>query len=303
MKRILSLLVLISAIVSAQNHRFVYDYQYVPNIKEKESTLKDLMALDISDNGSVYQSLSRMEFDSIRKAETLERLSKNNGGKTVSISFGPGGGKKGSITDIITKTYPNYEIFLTTFIENDKYKISDSKKMDWKIGSETQKIMNYTAQKATTSFGGRDWVAWFTTELPFPDGPYKFHGLPGLIVKLEDTSGSHVMTLIANKKIAEKPKEEDEQNINGTIISFGGKEIPVTEEKFKKLWKDYVKDPAKEIRKNGEGYSEGDNKYVFVYEDKNGNKKSIKDVIREKEESVKRRLEKDNNKIEPQLYN
>ena len=94
MKRILSLLVLISAIVSAQNHRFVYDYQYVPNIKEKESTLKDLMALDISDNGSVYQSLSRMEFDSIRKAETLERLSKNYGGKTVSISFGPGGGKR-----------------------------------------------------------------------------------------------------------------------------------------------------------------------------------------------------------------
>lgn len=268
MKKILSLLVLVSAIVTAQNHRFVYDYQYVPNIKEKEATLKDLMALDISDNGSVYQSLSRMEFDSIRKAETLERLSKNNGGKTVSISFGPGGGKKGSITDIVTKTYPNYEIFLTTFIENDKYKISDSKKMDWKIGSETQKIMNYTAQKATTSFGGRDWVAWFTTELPFPDGPYKFHGLPGLIVKLEDTSGSHVMTLIANKKIAEKPKEEDEQNINGTIISFGGKEIPVTEEKFKKLWKDYVKDPAKEIRKNGEGYSEGDNKYVFVYEDR-----------------------------------
>jgi GLPGLI family protein len=79
-------------------------------------------------------------------------------------------GNKGTVADIVTKTYPNYETFLSTFIDGTKYKVSDNKKIDWKIGTETQKIMNYTAQKATATFGGRDWTAWFTTDLPFPDG-------------------------------------------------------------------------------------------------------------------------------------
>src|SRR5690606_1469092 len=42
-------------------------------------------------------------------------------------------------------------------------------------------------QRADIRFGGRDWVAWFTTEIPIPDGPYKFCGLPGLIVSIADT--------------------------------------------------------------------------------------------------------------------
>lgn len=33
-------------------------------------------------------------------------------------------------------------------------------------------------QKATCDFAGRKWIAWFTTEIPIQDGPYKFYGLP-----------------------------------------------------------------------------------------------------------------------------
>ena len=42
-------------------------------------------------------------------------------------------------------------------------------------------------QRADVDFGGRHWVAWFTPEIPVPDGPYKFCGLPGLIVQIADT--------------------------------------------------------------------------------------------------------------------
>src|SRR5690606_38747581 len=39
-------------------------------------------------------------------------------------------------------------------------------------------------------FGGRCWVAWFVPDIPIADGPYKFCGLPGLILNMEDTTGS-----------------------------------------------------------------------------------------------------------------
>ena len=73
--------------------------------------------------------------------------------------------------------------------------------MNWKILPETKKIGEYETQKATASFGGRERIAWFSKDIPFQDGPYKFHGLPGLIVKAEDSTGSHIMTLVANKKL------------------------------------------------------------------------------------------------------
>ncbi|RXM57797.1 GLPGLI family protein [Chryseobacterium sp. CH1] len=40
-------------------------------------------------------------------------------------------------------------------------------------------IGKYKSQKAETNYGGRNWIAWFTTELPFADGPLYFNGLFG----------------------------------------------------------------------------------------------------------------------------
>jgi len=58
--------------------------------------------------------------------------------------------------------------------------------MNWKIKAEKKIIIGYKCQKATVSFRGRDYTAWFTDELPFKSGLGKFNGLPGLIILLED---------------------------------------------------------------------------------------------------------------------
>lgn len=47
-------------------------------------------------------------------------------------------------------------------------------------------ILDYKCIKATTRFRGRDYTAWVTKELPINDGPWKFYGLPGLILQIED---------------------------------------------------------------------------------------------------------------------
>lgn len=59
----------------------------------------------------------------------------------------------------------------------------------WTMGTETQTILGHRCQKATCHWRGRDFVAWFAPDIPVKAGPWKFGGLPGLILKLQDTAG------------------------------------------------------------------------------------------------------------------
>lgn len=68
--------------------------------------------------------------------------------------------------------------------------------LPWKILEEMDTVLSYSCQKATLNFRGRDYVAWFTTDVPLSDGPWKFSGLPGLVLKVEDTNGLFSFKLI-----------------------------------------------------------------------------------------------------------
>ncbi|MEO0471734.1 MAG: GLPGLI family protein [Bacteroidota bacterium] len=60
---------------------------------------------------------------------------------------------------------------------------------DWKLEDGQKKIGRFNCQKASTHFRGRDYTAWYTTDVPVSNGPWKFHGLSGLILEVEDASG------------------------------------------------------------------------------------------------------------------
>lgn len=60
--------------------------------------------------------------------------------------------------------------------------------MKWTLVQDTATICGYHCQKATCSFHGRNFEAWFTSEVPLSYGPWKFGGLPGLIIKVYDTN-------------------------------------------------------------------------------------------------------------------
>lgn len=67
--------------------------------------------------------------------------------------------------------------------------------LNWTITPATATIAGYTCQRATASYGGRQWEAWFTRAVPVSEGPYKFYGLPGLIVRVGDTRQHYVFEL------------------------------------------------------------------------------------------------------------
>ncbi len=59
----------------------------------------------------------------------------------------------------------------------------------WTVGDSIKSILGYECVMAETDFHGRHWTAWFTPEIPVQDGPWKFRGLPGLILEAYSGNG------------------------------------------------------------------------------------------------------------------
>ncbi|GAA5101015.1 GLPGLI family protein [Chryseobacterium ginsengisoli] len=298
MKNYILLFLFLSVFANAQVNRFFYDYKFIPDSNNKEDVKSEMMYLDIDKNGSNYYSRTKFVADSTSRADIEKQIKSFSGNISVNRRENPG-----QVSFKVTKNYPDFGTYLFRSIATDQYKIKEDQKPEWKILSDKQKIGEYNAQKATTSFGGREWIAWFSTDIPFQDGPYKFYGLPGLIVKIEDTTGSHIMTLIGNKKV-EAPaatEKEPEMPQNMRVYGMGGKEIEVSEDQFRKAWKAYVNDPTKNMR---EMMMRNTDNSKVSFKVKTSDGKEISDpnqVFREMEKRTKETLAKNNNSIEPDL--
>jgi GLPGLI family protein len=63
----------------------------------------------------------------------------------------------------------------------------DIPNIQWNLINDSVKnIIGYKCQLAKTTFRGRDWYAWYTSDIPASMGPWKLSGLPGLILEAYD---------------------------------------------------------------------------------------------------------------------
>lgn len=66
----------------------------------------------------------------------------------------------------------------------------DSMRWEYLTGDST--IMNYTCHRAKVQYAGREWISYYTEEIPVSSGPWKLCGLPGLVLYAQDDSRTHV---------------------------------------------------------------------------------------------------------------
>lgn len=70
--------------------------------------------------------------------------------------------------------------------------------IEWTLCDESaDTICGYACGKATARYGGREWTAWYAPEIPVSAGPWKLHGLPGLILAAKDSDGLHTFNAIS----------------------------------------------------------------------------------------------------------
>lgn len=91
------------------------------------------------------------------------------------------------LTDFITKKITSKEYLTENSGDSySEYIIKESISIKWVLVNETKKIGNYLCKKATTTFRGRNYSAWYYEKIPISVGPWKFHGLPGVIIRITD---------------------------------------------------------------------------------------------------------------------
>lgn len=93
----------------------------------------------------------------------------------------------------------------------------------WKVSFDEDKdILGYHCNKATSDTGE---VVWFCKEIPVPDGPYNYGGLPGLILHVEGDNYNIIATKI-DRDIAIQPIALPVSNQYMTEAEFQGKIKP-----------------------------------------------------------------------------
>lgn len=216
-------------IIDEFKYKATYQLIYQPDSTDTESKKNEEMYLYIGNKTSRFSSAGKAIGDSI--LGTMDRSDFNPANFMKMRSQIP----RTEFDYYIYKGIPAGKMTYAREIVTDKYRYSDDKSLfDWKIHEETDTIAGYRVQKATTSFAGRDYTAWFTQEIPFAEGPYKFNGLPGLIIKIKDDKDHYVFELTQIQKLG-----------NSIPLTFQEEEfIETTQKKLSELEEEYKKDPV-----------------------------------------------------------
>ena len=169
-----------------------YQFIYVNDTNNKDNPIRENMILCLGATSSKYtRLLVETKRQQARKAAAEAAAAINTSpGKTVAASgipmavvYGPGY----TLEALFQHTKENKLNKISPLGMNDYLIELPLPKIDWKINKETRQIGGYTCQKAVGNFAGRTYNAWFTSELPFQNGPWKLSGLPGLILEATDT--------------------------------------------------------------------------------------------------------------------
>lgn len=160
-------LICISNIANAQNNSVYVEYNFTDNSIHKQANA----ILVYNDSTSVFVTY-------------LAEKTTNPSSKENNILIG-------ELNDVYKVVNKNTELLKTYRVfEGEVLEISEkTTNFNWNINyKEEKKIGSYSCKKATTTFRGRDYTAWYYDEIPTYFGPWKFNGLPGLIIEITDNT-------------------------------------------------------------------------------------------------------------------
>jgi|AntRauMFilla1563_2_1112583.scaffolds.fasta_scaffold32632_1 GLPGLI family protein len=184
------LLILLSTFTFAQTDINV-EYQSQINRINSEASENEIYILNINDGKSLYKPKISNNSKKYINASRLEKkwYSKNQKITSYKIS------SKNTVysTDkLVYKDFINNILYTNRVLITSRAVVDESDiEFNWDIvnSKDSITILGYSCQKAFTNFRGRTYFAYFASQLPYTDGPYKFNGLPGLILKIESTDG------------------------------------------------------------------------------------------------------------------
>lgn len=168
--------------------RVLYILNYLENKKPESKKIDKTFVLVASENESIFLTANAYTLDSLKL--------QNKGFEELSQFFE----MKYQFNIFINKK----EINFSDSIMDTEIGYSEPNEMVWTLENEYKIFSGMKCQKATISKYGRKWIAYFSTNYPFPFGPYKFNGLPGLILEVHDSNNEFNFTAVEVKPYKKK---------------------------------------------------------------------------------------------------
>jgi GLPGLI family protein len=146
-------------------------------------------------------STGRMKLYLAKKMSLYTDYDRMNGTLAQSAQFpgsrSPEEWKKLSIVNSYTKNFKNEQLTFIAPAGMASFSIEEKiPVIDWAILQETKVIKGFPCQKATCTFRGRHYEAWFCSQIPYSNGPWKLGGLPGLILEAYDVNKDVSFTFV-----------------------------------------------------------------------------------------------------------
>lgn len=185
--------------LAAETMEFVYDYRCCVDTtgRLEDNYSSDNMLLQIGPDGmSKFSSYKNLTVDSIIMRSSQEQIADAAlEGKLSNGEF-----------MTIYKNYPLGKLTHTEKICTDWLRYDeDMPQLDWELTDSVTKVLGYDCQSAKCLFRGREWTVFYSEDIPLADGPWKLHGLPGLIMKASDAKGHYTFECIGIKSKADRP--------------------------------------------------------------------------------------------------
>jgi GLPGLI family protein len=230
MKIFILLTILVLSVVSKAQEipiaKIHYVFTHINDSTQRDKSIRDEVATFLGAQSSFYTSVSNEKVNNSLKEQMS---SPSFDGNIVLIrNFSP------IKSSYILNTEKNSLQHLYKIAGDDYILDETMPEQEWEILEETREIGGYACQKAVATFKGRKYEAWFTTEIPIPFGPWKLHGLPGLILSASDEKKEVVFEYAGFEKI------EGETPIR---IEPSAKAITATQEEVDKLDKAFKENP------------------------------------------------------------
>lgn len=155
----------------------------------------DDMQLLIGDKVSYFYSATYRAYE--------EELRKSVDANNIAIPTSTSA--RGSISMDFYRNYPTGKSTYLDKVIREKFRIIEPlEQPQWDIiADSTKQILDYHCQMARCSFKGRTWTAWFTTDIPLDNGPWKLCGLPGLILRAYDSKQQYIFDCVGMKQAKE----------------------------------------------------------------------------------------------------
>lgn len=178
-----------------------YEYSFIRDTTDIDPThrSKEIMILDFNSNSSIYYSQQYLAARKVFEQAAIAAQTSAN-------------------VEIRAADLPKYKISYSIYREGSKIYYTgnisrdfftfESTYLKWKTDyNEMKTVLGYQCNKATTVFNNRIFTAWYTREIPISEGPYRFKGLTGLILEINDEKMYHSFKAIGleKKQIEIKP--------------------------------------------------------------------------------------------------